>query len=351
MIILGYLSQFLLILVLQYKNSKNLRYIPFFIGVFFSMILLIFDKGKIVGTDYEMYENFFYFYTENNFPKFFIKDSGWGLMVYFYIIGWIFKNFKIAVGIMILFYNLIIYYFLKKYSYDKLFYFSFLTYFSFFYIGNIFNPMKQIFATCLFTLGYKWIIKKRFWKFFIIMIGAILFHTLSIMILPCYYFFTNKIKEIYILILFIVELFLLIILKNNIMLIGNFFRGNMRYYQYFLGAFNRVQFNIVNFFEVIIPFLILLYLDYKYKLRKMDRKNNFFINLYYIYSFYYLITIVDKTMGARFVIFFSLGFSIIYPYIFYIILKKIGLKKYYYYFYSIWLFCFLILRHIRILIN
>ncbi|WP_373076922.1 EpsG family protein [Fusobacterium mortiferum] len=348
MIILGYLLQFILIIILQLKNSKRLRYLPFLIGTIFSLLLLTFNKGAIVGTDYRMYNNFFNYYVSRDFPSFFIKDSGWGLMVYFYIVGKVFQNFKITVAIMIIFYNYFIYYFFKKYAYNELFYFSFLTYFSFFYVENIFNPMKQIFAICIFSLGYIWIIKRKKIKYLITIIVATLFHTLSLTLIPCYYLFRNKIREKYILFIFLINLFLIIILKNNILLIGQFFSDNMRYYQYFLGAFNHVKFNIVNFFEVIVPFFLLLYLDYKYKLRKENKKNSFFINLYYTYSFYYLITILDKIMGVRFTLFFSLGFSISYPYIFLKIFRNFRFEKYFYLFYSIWLLIFLIFRHIRI---
>lgn len=348
MIILAYILQFILILFLQYKNNKKLRYLPFIIGMIFSLLLLFFEQGKVVGTDYEMYNQFFNFYLNSDFPVFFLKDSGWFFFVYLYFIGKFFHDFKVAVAIMIIFYNYFIYYFFKKYAYNKLFYFSFLTYFSFFYVGNIFNPMKQIFAICIFSLGYSWIIKRKKIKYLITIIVATLFHTLSLTLIPCYYLFRSKIREKYILFIFFINLFLIMILKNNILLIGQFFSDNMRYYQYFLGAFNHVKFNIVNFFEVIIPFFFLLYLDYKYKLRKENKKNSFFINLYYTYSFYYLITILDKTMGVRFALFFSLGFSISYPYIFFKIFRNFRCEKYFYLFYSIWLLIFLIFRHIRI---
>ena len=143
MIVIGYLIQYFCISLLQILNKKisensysNWNNI--------SILLFLSNKGVVVGSDYEMYNNFFNFYLkEDSFPSFYIKDSDCGLIVYFYVVGKIFKNFKEIVLFIILFHNFIIYYFFKKYCYDKLFYFSFLTYFSMFYINNTFNPMKQ----------------------------------------------------------------------------------------------------------------------------------------------------------------------------------------------------------------
>ena len=147
-----------------------------------------------------------------------------------------------------------------------------------------------------------------------------------------YWLLNNKINIKKIMLLLMISLGIIILLKSNIMIIGNLFSKNLRYYQYFLGVFNKVRFNILNFFEVYIPFVVLAILDNKYGLRKIDQKNRIFINLYYGYSFLYLLTIIDKMAGARFVLFLSLGFSIIYPQIFYLIFKEYKIEKLYYIF-------------------
>lgn len=351
MILIGYFIQFIYICFLQILNEKKYRNIPLIIGIIFSLLLLIFNKGSLVGTDYEMYKKIFDFLSiQDKFPKFYIKNSGWGLMVYFYVIGKFFQDFKYAVLFLIFFHNFVIYKFLNKYSYKNIYYFSYLTYFCFFYISNTFNPMKQIIAICIFSLGMRYIIEKNFLKYILTIIIATLFHTLSLVLLPMYQLCRNKIKIKVILFIFFMCLVIVIGLRNNIMLIGKYFSNNIRYYQYFLGVFNNVKFNLLNFFEVYIPLIFLFFFDYKYSLRKKNIKNKIFINFYYIYSFLYLITIVDKMMGARFVLFLSLVFSVIYPYIFYLLFKYLKIEKLYYIFYPLWMLVFLYFRHIRILI-
>ena len=62
MILIGYFIQFIYICFLQILNEKKYRNIPLIIGIIFSLLLLIFNKGSLVGTDYEMYKKFLIFY-------------------------------------------------------------------------------------------------------------------------------------------------------------------------------------------------------------------------------------------------------------------------------------------------
>lgn len=349
MILFIYFVQHLTISFLQIINKKKLRIIPLLIGIFCAMILLISNKAVMVGTDYDTYNQFFNeLLLQHEVPKFYIKDSGWGLYAYFYFIGKIFRDFRFAVIILILFQLIILYKFFKKYSYHNLFYFSFLTYYSFFYNQNLFNAIKQGVAISLVTYSINLIYEKKVIKYFVILLLGTIFHTLTIILIPFYWLLNQKIKTKKIMISFLICFIIIYFLKNNICIISKIFSNNMRYYQYFLGVF-KAKFNILNFFEVYIPFVLLLFLDVKYELREKNRKNEIFINLYYCYAFLYLITLINKLMGYRFVMFLAMGHAVIYPYIYYKFFEYLKIKKLFYLFYPVLMLVFLYFRNLRIL--
>lgn len=348
MIVFSYISIYLLFIFFQIINKKKYQSLSIFILIIFSVFVVLLDYGKIIGTDYETYNlTFNRLLFEKKIPEFYIKDSGWLLKVYFYFIGKIYPDFKLAMVILILFHNSVIYYFFKKFSYNNLFYFSVLTYFCFFYVQNSFNALKQSVAICFFAISLNYIYEKKLLKYILNIIFGGLYHTLLLIFLPIYFVLKKIIKQKMLIFLFFVSCLSIIFLKKNIMLIGNIFKDNIRYYKYFIGVYSRVSFNIINFFEVYFPLCLLLFLDFKSKLRKFSKKNKIFINLYYSYCFIYLLTIIDKLMGYRFVLFLSMGYSVVYPYIFYEFFKFLKFKKGFRIFYSIWLLLFLYLRNIR----
>ncbi|WP_423784001.1 EpsG family protein [Fusobacterium varium] len=122
----------------------------------------------------------------------------------------------------------------------------------------------------MFSLIFNYIIKRNIFKYTFFLVIASLFHTLIIPMFMFYWWLNNKINIKKIMLLLMISLGIIILLKSNIMIIGNLFSKNLRYYQYFLGVFNKVRFNILNFFEVYIPFVVLAILDNKYGLRKID---------------------------------------------------------------------------------
>lgn len=351
MIVFSYMSIYFLFIFFQKINKKKYQKLSIFILIIFSISIVLLNYGKIIGTDYETYNRLFNnLLLQEKIPSFYIKDSGWLLKVYFYFMGKFYSNFKLTIILLILFHNSLIYYFFKKYSYNNLFYFTLLTYFCFFYTQNSFNALKQLVAICFFTLSLEKAFKKKIIKYYFLLIIGALFHSLVLFFSPVYFFVGSKIKIKKIILIFIFTLILIIFINNYFIdIIKEFFKDNQRYYQYFSNK-KTTFFNFVNFFEVYIPLFILFFLDFKCKVRKSNEKNKNFINLYYIFSLVYLLTLIDKIFGYRFVMFFSIIFSVIYPYIFFEFFKFLKLEKYFSIFYGSWLFIFLFIRYIRIFI-
>lgn len=99
-----------------------------------------------------------------------------------------------------------------------------------FYINNTFNPMKQIIAICIFSLTFNYIIKRNILKYTFFIVIASLFHTLIITIFIFYWWLNNKINIKKIIFLLMISLEIIILLKSNIMIIGNLFSKNLRDY-------------------------------------------------------------------------------------------------------------------------
>lgn len=160
--------------------SENRKW-GIFLGVF---LCLFYCFGYMTGSDWRVYEDWYYSLDFNRFYYGYYAEPGYYLyMMLFRFLGFEFWPFFIMtkVFIFIVIYRTI-FDFCKETGYLTLMYF--LPWFGMYLLID--NPMRNCISVAIFLLSVKYIMNHQFWKFLLMMLLAASFHFSAILMILVY---------------------------------------------------------------------------------------------------------------------------------------------------------------------
>jgi len=253
------------------------------------MIIFILAFSYQMGSDWLNYQYFYDYEVPNiklsdlyNSSKFmFSSEKVFVLLsIFFYKIGF---NYELFVGIIIAFSLFLILNFIEKRS-DN-FYFSFFLSIVIFLFGYSLEPvLRQLIALSLIVIGFKYIEKRCFFKYLLIIILAVQFHLSAFIALPLY--FLEKVKLSKKKFLFILlGVYVSILLVSNIFLeLTSIFPKLLKYEHYFLSSrygLSRNRSILGEIYHIILVMVYVYIIFYGYNFSK--RKKNYLKNMALFY--------------------------------------------------------------------
>lgn len=301
------------------KGKENIRLIPIILS-FVPLLLVATIRGKSVGTDYLMYNNFFY--NSKNLRLF---DKG--LEFVYVLFCKIFHTFFEEPVIMFMIIYFIIYYVIYKSALKKNKYYE-LTIFLFMAFGfytNTFNVLRQWMAIPLLYLGMHYICEKNYWRGILIFIIGILCHYTSVITIPIFYLCT-KIKSEKTRILLIISSIIIYLNLDNFMQILYQLFVKLNFSDKYLKYFTREDYNNLNTSIFVYPmFTLLVYIAYLVLIKKkndLSLHDNFLINCI-IFGFATALIGTKNNMFQRIQLFFVYSMIFVIP----LILEKYNSKN------------------------
>ena len=268
----------------MYKEKRNWKRFIVFVVIF----LLAFSYQ--MGTDWLNYQYFYDYDVPNiklnnlfsNFQFMFSSEKGFVLLnILFYNLGF---NYELFTGIVIGSCLFLILNFIEKKS-DN-FYFSFFLSIVMFLFGYSLEPvLRQLIALALIITGFKYIEKRCFFKYLLIIILAVQFHLSAF--IAIFFYFLEKIKlnkkraflifiGIYILILFLFNIFLEL---------SHIFPKLLKYEYYFFSSYyglarSRTILGELYHIIIIVIYGYIIFYSYNFSPRKKNYIKN--MALFYI---------------------------------------------------------------------
>ncbi|WP_274235928.1 EpsG family protein [Fusobacterium animalis] len=273
----------------MYKEKRNWKRFIVFVVIF----LLAFSYQ--MGTDWLNYQYFYDYDVPNiklnnlfsNFQFMFSSEKGFVLLnILFYNLGF---NYELFTGIVIGSCLFLILNFIEKKS-DN-FYFSFFLSIVMFLFGYSLEPvLRQLIALTLIITGFKYIEKRCFFKYLLIIILAVQFHLSAF--IAIFFYFLEKIKlnkkraflifiGIYILILFLFNIFLEL---------SHIFPKLLKYEYYFFSSYyglarSRTILGELYHIIIIVIYGYIIFYSYNFSPRKKNYIKN--MALFYIIIYYF----------------------------------------------------------------
>ncbi|CEJ70999.1 Transmembrane protein EpsG [Chryseobacterium oranimense G311] len=303
--------------------KENTSKIPFLI---FFIILGIFagSRFNIGGSDYMVYE-LMYENTDKDFsdvfsPDYFLlmaTEKGYiVLMSVFNYLGADFNTFLLFLGITC---SIGLYFIFTRYS--NIYGVLLMIFFAKGFLYYFFTAQRQIIAMIICWLAIKFVVERKFLKFFLMVILASLFHTSAIMFLVIYFFCNIKIDNKKAIILLIISIALGALKIGTLigMQISSFLPFGAEKLTDYLEEEGAAGANILNFIEII-PVLFVILMS-RHRIESKIKYFNLFFNLY---VFFVMITFAfyDFAFIARLKGYFVIGYIVILSSLLYIPNKK-----------------------------
>ena len=288
----------------MYKEKRNWKRFIVFVVIF----LLAFSYQ--MGTDWLNYQYFYDYDVPNiklnnlfsNFQFMFSSEKGFVLLnILFYNLGF---NYELFTGIVIGSCLFLILNFIEKKS-DN-FYFSFFLSIVMFLFGYSLEPvLRQLIALTLIITGFKYIEKRCFFKYLLIIILAVQFHLSAF--IAIFFYFLEKIKlnkkraflifiGIYILILFLFNIFLEL---------SHIFPKLLKYEYYFFSSYyglarSRTILGELYHIIIIVIYGYIIFYSYNFSPRKKNYIKNMIPILYRV-SDYFVVGFIISLASLKFI--------------------------------------------------
>ena len=273
----------------MYKEKRNWKRFIVFVVIF----LLAFSYQ--MGTDWLNYQYFYDYDVPNiklnnlfsNFQFMFSSEKGFVLLnILFYNLGF---NYELFTGIVIGSCLFLILNFIEKKS-DN-FYFSFFLSIVMFLFGYSLEPvLRQLIALALIITGFKYIEKRCFFKYLLIIILAVQFHLSAF--IAIFFYFLEKIKlNKKIAFLIFIGIYILILFLFNIFLeLSHIFPKLLKYEYYFFSSYyglarSRTILGELYHIIIIVIYGYIIFYSYNFSPRKKNYIKN--MALFYIIIYYF----------------------------------------------------------------
>ena len=295
---------------LKYDLKKNKKEKRGFFIIFMIIFVLAFNYQ--MGSDWLNYQDFY----DNFIPKIgfqdlyngreipFLSEKGYILLnIFFYKLGFSYEMFS---GIVLTICIFIILKFVKKKS-DNYFIAYYILIVNILFGFSMEPIMRQFLATSIVVLAFNYIERKKFIKYFLLIILAAQFHNSAYICIIFYFLDKFRIKRRkvgYIIIFSYLAILIIPVISEKLSNISILSK-----YMYYLNH-PYYGFRKVSFLKSIIKFLIsfvYLYINfYSYQFSK--KKKNYLQNLSIIYSLFFLLD--GLPILQRMLSYFSVGFAV-----------------------------------------
>lgn len=247
-----------------YKCLAVLSFLPFAL-----VSMLRFE----VGTDWSIYDDYFHWINEGT-DRF--SEQGFNLLnriIYLFT--------KDSVGLfMVVAFLILLFTFLAIYEQSVNIPLSILI---FVLTGDFFNSQNQIrqalgMAICIFAFRY--VYKRKFWKYLICVLIAFSFHASALLFIPLYWLYGRKIS-LKVQGLWFAGLVVVLPVANRVL---QFIISKTRYSWYFTSRYNQNNFYLLGFL-VSVGYLIIYFFYYYYSKahgEEEDDQYDFLVNIFYL---------------------------------------------------------------------
>jgi hypothetical protein len=300
----------------KYGEGANMKLVR---GACLLSFLFFFGLRGYIGYDYNSY---YPLYANINikdiFSGFTIVENEQvepGYLLYMSIIRFITSNYHIftfiSVVIDVLLFDLVI----KRYSFNYALSFALFLAFNLALEVDLLRNVKSLF---IFLLALKYLIERKPWKYFLMLLVAILFHWTAILFAPLYFFLHKPLPRIAVIWIIVIGNFVffshtisVLSLISNLM---NHMGGVFEYKQnlYFDNStFNTSWGFSLGYFErLATTIVILIFYD---RLIEQNKNNILFINLFIIYIVLFLYFADMQILVLRLALLFSVAYWILIP--------------------------------------
>jgi transmembrane protein EpsG len=228
-----------------------------------------------VGTDYVNYYHLF-LYKDGMF-----EYKEWGYTNLVNLLSGLGFNpqimfFLFSLVTILLFYKSFKYFFKEN---DSLFMLATLLFIPLFYFYTL-NGIRQSLAVAIFFYSIRFIIDKSYFKYFLLIVIAMLFHKSAIVLIPLYFFSTIKLTKYKLIVIYLVIVFLLLF-NPLIYIVDIYVQNKLPLYFYFNDEF--FSQGVSGFGKVIAIINVFLVLLLSFFLNKKNPLENIVFNLIIIF--------------------------------------------------------------------
>lgn len=267
--------------------------------------------GYMTGSDWRYYE---LDYNELNIKNY--SNIDYELGYFFYMLP--FKYLGIGFWPFFIFTKVILYsiniHFLRKYLAEN-FYIAFAIFFCLFAVFEfIDNPMRNLIASTIFLFAYQFILEKKFAKYLLISIFAILFHKALFLMIPLYFILNRNYKTKNIVVLFVVFNILLFVFNEQLILIFKTidflsFSDSQKYGQQISGYIlsDKIRDNPFSLGLISRYFIFIILVLFKNKIESYSKYGNIAFNSSIVTLYILRLALVWPIIGR-----FAIPFSIFY---------------------------------------
>lgn len=293
-------------------DNKKWRFLPWL----FLFIVSAFRYN--VGTDYAHYYHLYvykdgmFWYKELGYTQLvsILSDLGFNPQMMF---------FTFSLFTIILFYKSFIYFFKND---DTKFLFATLLFIPLFYFYSL-NGIRQALAIAIFFYSLRYVINKSFFKYFILIIIATLFHRSAFILIPIYFILQLDLTK-YKLFMFYIFL-ILFFLINPIKYIEEIFVSNQLPLYYYFNDENAMQ-GVSGFGKVVAISSVLLILSLSYILDREKPIEKLIFNSMLIFAFIKILAL-EISFLDRFSLYFKPLMVLFIIYIGNKVIKKVKYSK------------------------
>lgn len=279
---------------------------------FLPLLIVATIRGKSVGTDYLMYNNFFY---DSGKLHLFKKDLEFVFVLFCKVFHFFFNEPVIMfMTIYLILYFVVYKSALKKNKYYELTIFLFI---AFGFYTNTFNVLRQWMAIPLLYLGMHYICEKDSRRGVLLFIIGLLCHYTSVLTIPIFYLCTKIKSDKTRVLIIILSIIMFLNLNTFMQLLYNLF-VKIHFSEKYLKYFIRADYNSLNTNIFVMPmFTLVTYIGYIILIKKkvvLSKHDNFLINCVII-GFMTALIGTRNTMFQRIQLYFVYSLIFVIPYI------------------------------------
>lgn len=283
------------------------------------ILILFFGLRGFIQSDFQNYYPWFEELPtlwERNFSQAFEDSYEPGFVLYSILCKSIFPNYFFWIFISSLIDIGLLRKIFREYSVNVCL--SFAIYFAIGAVIMEFNLMRNIKAILILILATKYIRERKIWKYFLCILGALLFHIVSIVFIPLYFVLDKKWPRSVLLGIFFVCMTVLLLqikfitplLSTTANFLGGEYVAMFELYSasdFFASSYG-VSFGLI---ERVMTFILVFYFYDKWE----DKKGNRYIfpNMVIIYFMCFSLLAEISVLLERMAYFFALSYCIFYP--------------------------------------
>lgn len=267
------------------------------------LLLSLISGFRTVGTDLTLYNP--YFETINLYS---FKETWLDFEIGYYYLNRIIASFTGNFQFVLLLTSIITIYLINKTlkDYSSSYILSIFLFITLYLYFKSFNNIRQYLAIAITFYSLRYIIERKFWKYFFVVVSASLFHISSLILLPFYWVSRFNFSKITYLFFIIISIVLSLLANNIILSISILFPKFSYYINYSQDGAS------VNSVILILSFIILFIVLFKDKIIKNNENALIYINMV-VFALFFNILVYGNFIFNRIAEYFYIYTLLIVP--------------------------------------